>query len=186
VYVSAEAHIKRHHQWSNAICTGPNRNIQAVWKIKTICVPYSLEQNKQINKQRYNNNNNNNCCVVSRSQQDPQENSKNCWPDVVKQESLLLIRIRFGSQTFPQQCDPLSRGFYKSIIRNSLDFRVTRGGDKGSHLSNRTSFVQAVGLNHAIGRGHSSDLRNNFFVLSRTIVFLQLATAVCGLLITFL
>jgi hypothetical protein len=50
----------------------------------------------------------------------------------------------------------MSRGlvfFNTSIIRDSLDFRMTGEGDKGSHLSNKISFVQAGGRIIQLGEG---------------------------------
>ena len=63
-----------------------------------------------------------------------------------------------------------------------MDFRAIGGGDKGSHLSNRISLVQATGRNRTTGKGNSSDLGSNFMVLSGTSVFLQTGHSCLGTL----
>ena len=61
--------------------------------------------------------------------------------------------------------------FLYSIVKDSLDFRVTGGGGKVSHLSNTLSLVQAARQNHTTGRGNSADLGRKCMVLSGNTVF---------------
>ena len=75
------------------------------------------------------------------SPQDPQGNSKKCKTDAMKQESFNLNQTQITNlptaqeRSFLTQC-PGFLGLLYSIVKDSLDLKVTVGGDKVSPLSN--------------------------------------------------
>jgi hypothetical protein len=73
-----------------------------------------------------------------------------------------------------------------SIIKDSLDFRVTGGVTREVIFQTRYRLFRQWGRIAQLGGGNFSDLGSNFMVLLGASAFSQLATAVCGCLITLL